>query len=221
MELLVFGHAGDPVMVFPTSMGRFFEYEDRGMVGALAGKIEAGQITLICVDSIDRESWYNRSIHPHDRVTRHLAYESYLLDEVVPFIQNGLPRHDPRITVTGCSLGAFQAGLLAFRHPDAIHRLLGLSGKYDNSMFLWGYADLETYLTNPLAFLRTLEDGHLLEALRAMQIIIVAGSTDPHIHESRELSSVLWEKGIPNTLDVWDGWVHDWPYWEKMIDKFL
>jgi len=33
MELLVFGHAGVPMIVFPTSMGRFFEYSDRGMIG--------------------------------------------------------------------------------------------------------------------------------------------------------------------------------------------
>jgi len=30
MELLIFGHAGARVLVFPTSMGRFFEWEDRG-----------------------------------------------------------------------------------------------------------------------------------------------------------------------------------------------
>ena len=35
MELLVFGHGGARVIVFPTSMGRFYEWEDRGMIGAL------------------------------------------------------------------------------------------------------------------------------------------------------------------------------------------
>ena len=39
MEALVFGHAGTPLLVFPTSMGKFFEYEDRGMIGTLAHKI--------------------------------------------------------------------------------------------------------------------------------------------------------------------------------------
>jgi esterase/lipase superfamily enzyme len=37
MELLVFGHAGLPVVVFPTSGGRFYEFEDRGMIAALSG----------------------------------------------------------------------------------------------------------------------------------------------------------------------------------------
>ena len=39
MEALVFGDGGSPLVVFPTSMGKFFEYEDRGMIGALAGKL--------------------------------------------------------------------------------------------------------------------------------------------------------------------------------------
>ncbi len=43
MELLVFGHGGLPVVVFPTSGGRFFEFEDHGMVAALAQRIEAGE----------------------------------------------------------------------------------------------------------------------------------------------------------------------------------
>ena len=56
MELLVFGHDGPPALVFPTSCGRFFEFEDRGMVNAVRDKLEHGHLQLICVDSIDSES---------------------------------------------------------------------------------------------------------------------------------------------------------------------
>src|ERR1041385_6152169 len=49
MELLIFGHAGTPTLVFPTSQGRFYEYEDRGMVWAMTGKIDAGALQLFCV----------------------------------------------------------------------------------------------------------------------------------------------------------------------------
>ena len=87
MELLCFGHAGTRVLVFPTSMGRFFEYEDNGMVASVADRIECGQLQLYCVDSVDSESWYNRGIHPHDRVMRHNAYESYLIYELLPLIR--------------------------------------------------------------------------------------------------------------------------------------
>ena len=48
METLVFGHAGTPLLVFPTSMGKFFEYEDRGMIGVLAQKIERGELQVFC-----------------------------------------------------------------------------------------------------------------------------------------------------------------------------
>jgi esterase/lipase superfamily enzyme len=51
MELLVFGHSGTPLLVFPTSLGRFFEYEDRGMISVLAGKIDGGGLQVYCVDS--------------------------------------------------------------------------------------------------------------------------------------------------------------------------
>jgi esterase/lipase superfamily enzyme len=50
MELLVFGHAGLPVVVFPTSGGRFYEFEDRQMIAALSGKIDAGRLQVFCVD---------------------------------------------------------------------------------------------------------------------------------------------------------------------------
>jgi esterase/lipase superfamily enzyme len=46
MEMLVFGEAGQRVLAFPTSMGRFFDWEDRGMVSALEA-LEAGNATVL------------------------------------------------------------------------------------------------------------------------------------------------------------------------------
>ena len=87
MELLVFGHAGPPVVVFPSSMGAFFEFEDRGMVGALRHKLESGWLQLYCVSSVDSESWYAKRMHPRQRIERHLQYQSYILGDVVPLIR--------------------------------------------------------------------------------------------------------------------------------------
>jgi len=42
IELLVFGHSGVPLLVFPTSMGRFFDYESRGMIDVISHKYENG-----------------------------------------------------------------------------------------------------------------------------------------------------------------------------------
>ena len=222
MELLVFGHGGPGAIVFPTSMGRFYEFEDRGMVGCLASVIESGSLRLVCVDSVDAESWYHWTAHPHDRLQRHLQYEGYLLEEVLPLIRSWRPGEpDQRIVALGCSLGAFHAALLALRHPSVVSRMLAVSGKYDNSNFLDGYSNQDSYFTNPLAFVPGLHDEWVLQSLRAMSISIVTGSTDPHVEEARQLSAALWERQVPNELDVWDGWMHDWPYWQAMLMKHL
>ena len=42
MEFLWFGERGYPVLLFPTSMGRFWQNEDFGLTGALADKVDAG-----------------------------------------------------------------------------------------------------------------------------------------------------------------------------------
>ncbi len=64
MELLVFGEGGTPVLVFPTSMGRFFQWEDFGMIAHLAPRIDAGWLQLWCVDSVDSESFYDKKKSP-------------------------------------------------------------------------------------------------------------------------------------------------------------
>src|ERR1700761_2616213 len=107
MELLCFGHAGTKVLVFPTSQGRFFEYENNGMVGSVADRIEHGLLQLYCVDSVDAESWYNRHAHPYWRVQRHMQYERYLVGDVLPLMAN--KNSSPRMTVTGCSFGGYHA----------------------------------------------------------------------------------------------------------------
>jgi esterase/lipase superfamily enzyme len=84
MELLIFGHAGARLLVFPTSMGRFFEWEDRGMTGVLGEHLERGWIQMVCVDSVDAESWYARWKHPAERALRQVQYDNYLLREVLP-----------------------------------------------------------------------------------------------------------------------------------------
>ena len=73
MELLIFGHAGAKVLVFPTRDGRFYEYENLRIVDALRHKIDAGQLQLYCLDSVDWETFYCWWCHPADRVRRHTA----------------------------------------------------------------------------------------------------------------------------------------------------
>ena len=50
MEYKVYGHGGRPVVVFPTSNGRFYQYEDSGMIDELRIFIDSGQIQIWTVD---------------------------------------------------------------------------------------------------------------------------------------------------------------------------
>ena len=71
MEMLVFGHSGTPILAFPSSLGRFYEWEDFGMVEALGHQLGSGFNRLYCVDSVDAESLYNRNVDPYVRIKRH------------------------------------------------------------------------------------------------------------------------------------------------------
>ena len=156
MELNVYGHAGARVLVFPTSMGRFHEYEDRGMVANLTDQLENGSLQLYCVDSVDGESFYNGWAHPSGRIVRHIQYEEYILNEVLPLTRarNG----NPFLMTHGCSFGAYHAVNIAFRHPHLFGRVLALSGKYDMSNFFGGYTDDNIYFNTPSQFVPNLNN---------------------------------------------------------------
>ena len=53
MEFKVYGHAGLPMIVFPCQDGKFYDFEDRGMVNTVADRLENGQLQLFCVGCVD------------------------------------------------------------------------------------------------------------------------------------------------------------------------
>jgi len=219
MELLVFGERGTPVLVFPTSMGRFYQWEDFGMIAHLAPRIDEGLLQLWCVDSVDEESFYNKQGDPPERARRHLAYDRYLAEEVVPAVRAENP--DPYLELIGASFGAFHAVALATRRPGIASRVIGLSGAYDAARWLGGSREDDAYFVNPLAFLPGLSDERLLRPLRETEFIIATGVDDPNVAGSRQVVAALQEKGVRAALHLWNGWAHDWPYWKEMVDTFL
>ena len=82
-EMLAFGNGGGlPLILFPTSFGSYYQNKDFGLVGSVSGYVDAGQVTVYCPDAIDLESFYNKSIHPADRMRTHNAYENVIVGEV-------------------------------------------------------------------------------------------------------------------------------------------
>lgn len=219
MEMLVFGHAGARVLVFPTSMAPFFEWEDRGMIEALREHLENGWIQVFCVDSIDRDSWYAEHLHPAIRAKNQDLYDRYIVQEVLPFTLHQNP--NPYLIVTGASFGAYHAVNFALRHPQAVGRVIGLSGYYDIKRWTGGYSDDLVYFHNPFDFIQHEHEPARLEALRRLDIILVIGREDGGCPNNEAFSRILWQKGIPHHLILWDGWVHDWPWWRQMIRLYI
>jgi esterase/lipase superfamily enzyme len=219
MELLVLGHAGARVVVFPTSQGRFYEWEDRGMGHALAEPLARGWIQLVCVDSVDAESWYDRGKWPGDRAWRHEQYDRYVHDEVLPF--SWRINRTPFLMVTGASLGAYHAVNFAGRHPWVVNRVIGLSGMYNIKELTRGYDDANVYAHDPSRYLAERADASWYDAMKRMEIILAIGRDDPHFQDNEYLSNVLWSRNLWHAFRPWDGWAHDWPYWQQMIRVYI
>lgn len=220
MELLIFGHAGPPMIVFPSSMGAFFEYEDRGMIEALAAKLEHGALQLYCIASVDTESWYNRRTHPRNRIRRHLQYEDYVLGDVVPLVHHLNP--SAGIGVTGCSFGAYHAMVIALRQPYTFTWCITMGGAFDIAQFLDGYFDEDCYFLNPPGFLPDLSDAYYLDQFRRNKWVLVTGEHDICRAATESFSGLMHHKGIPHSLHVWGhGSKHDWPDWRPMAAAYL
>src|SRR2546425_892694 len=200
MEMLVFGHAGARVLVFPTSMGSFFQWEDSGMIAALGDQLEQGNLQLFCVDSVDEESWYAKWKPPAERAWRQTQYDNYLVKEVLSFTKQR--NSNPYLISAGTSFGAYHAVNFAFRYPHLVGRVIGLSGRYDIKDFTNGYSDDNVYFNNPCDFIRNEHEPARLDAFRHMDIILAIGRDDPSSANNEYFSGILWGKNIWKVLIV-------------------
>ncbi len=226
MEFLVFGHAGAKVLVFPTRDGRFYEYEDLRIVDSLKHKIESGHIQLFCVDSVDHETFYCFWRRPQDRIQRHIHFEDYVLNEIIPFMNAKNPH--PCTIAHGCSLGAYHAANIAFRHPQYFQKLVAFSGRFDLTLeveyfhnLFDGYYDENIYFHTPTHFLPNLTSETQLNYLRKMDITLVIGKDDPFLQNNYALSHILNQKGIRHALYEWEGRAHQGQFWRRMAPLYI
>ncbi|WP_422487034.1 esterase family protein [Gudongella sp. DL1XJH-153] len=225
MPFKSYGHAGKPIIVFPSSGGRFYEYEDFGMIEACQGFIESGYVRFYAVDSIDNESWLNKHAWAGDMANRHNQYDTYITDELIPFVKEHSGWQGPMIA-TGCSMGGYHSANFYFRHPDVFDTLIALSGIYDIAFFVGdNVSDTDVYLNSPVDYLSNIEDENYLAAYRNGNIIICTGQgnwEEDSIRDTRAMDTILKSKGIPAWVDYWGQDVnHDWPWWRIQMQYFL
>ncbi|MFZ2961025.1 MAG: alpha/beta hydrolase-fold protein [Candidatus Ozemobacteraceae bacterium] len=222
LEILVFGHGGRPMMVFPSSDGRFFDFENFGMIETIAPFIESGKIQVFCPDSIDGESWYANK-HPADKARRANEYDKAIAEEVVPFVHR-LQGRAAGLIAHGCSFGAFHAANFYLRHPDQFEIGILLSGNYRIDFATGGYCDENVYLNEPLKYLPNLSNPWFFDQLRKNLLIICCGqgAWEDWRGEAQELAEIMRAKGLPCLFDMWgDDVCHDWPWWKRQIIYFL
>lgn len=223
MEIVIYGHYGFALLMFPTAAADFLEYERFYLIDAIAPFIEGGKCKAFSINSINNESWLNNWMNPRDKAIRHQQYNYYVTDEVVPFIFRDCQGATPIIT-TGASLGALHAANSFFRRPDLFAGVIAMSGSYDLKQYTDGYYDDNCYFNSPVDYLPNLSDDTILTQMRSNKHIhIVTGQGDYESPQaSIQLSDVLKSKAIPHELDLWGhDMPHDWPTWRQMLPHYL
>ncbi|MDH4119321.1 MAG: alpha/beta hydrolase-fold protein [Acidimicrobiia bacterium] len=221
LTLMRWGELGTPVLLFPTAGGDAGEADRMGLVGALAPLLADGRVKVYSVDSVAGRSWLERR-NPLHSAWLQQQFDAAIRWEVVPAIRSDCNSDGIEIIAAGASFGAFNAVEVLCRHPDAFRAAVGMSGTYDLSPWLEGGWSDTFYFSSPLHYLPDLGPGEQLDRLRSRFVLLATG-TGAHENpgESWWLGDVLGAKGIPNRVDNWPGWEHDWPTWRAMLPVYL
>jgi esterase/lipase superfamily enzyme len=218
-----YGHWGRPVLVFPSERGRAWDFESNGMVGAVAGLVEAGRLKIYCVDSYDAASWSDTGLPLEERARQHSRYESWIVSDVVPWIHRdcGGP---VEVTTLGCSMGAFHAANFALKRADLFPLAMCFSGNYDPSSWqAWGERGSAAYFNNPFDYVGHLRGDHLDWLRGRISLLLVCGQgqwedTTGSLQSTKHFAGLLAGQGIRHELDLWGHDVpHDWPSWRVQL----
>jgi esterase/lipase superfamily enzyme len=222
MPIVSYGHAGRPLLLFPTAAADYLENERFYLVKSVEPFLASGRIRLFSIDSCNRWAWMDTSLTVREQARRQALYSDYVENEVVPYIRGACG--DQAIGTTGASFGAFHAANALFRRPDLFDTVVAMSGFYDLAPdYLQGYSDDNSYYNNPLWYLPGLDEDYLTLLRTRARIIIVSGQGAYEAPDaSRRLSEILSKKSIPHVLDLWGHDVnHDWPWWRKMLPHYV
>ncbi len=222
MPIVSYGNYGFALLLVPTAAADYLEYERFKLIDALEPYINEGKIRVFSVNSINNESWLNNKITGEEKIQRHLQFNNYICDEVIPFIKTNTSIETP-IIICGASFGALHSMNLYLKRPDLINGVIALSGVYDLTEYSKGFYNEDVYFNSPLHYIPNLTDHEILTQIRNGKIIIATGSGDyEDPTANRKFSDVLQNKGIGHLIDIWGNDItHDWPTWRKMLPYFI
>jgi esterase/lipase superfamily enzyme len=223
INLVRWGHWGQPVLMFPTAGGDAEEIERMHLVGAVGELIEAGRIKVYSCDSISGRAFASRTGSVDYRCALLNRFEECIAQEVVPAIRTDCNSDSIEVIASGASLGAFHAVAVAARYPWLFSAAIGMSGSYDMEGLMGFRGTEDYYFSAPLSFVPNLAQGRLLDALRRRFFVLAyGGGRWENPEESWRIAGVLGSKGVPNRVDPWGPeYDHDWPTWRAMLPLYL
>jgi esterase/lipase superfamily enzyme len=225
LNVVRWGHFGQPVLLFPTAGGDAEEMERMHMIRELSELLEAGRIKIYSVDSVAARDWSDTEVSGESKCELLDAFQNAIRQEVVPAIRADCEDEEAEIIAAGASIGAFNALSAVCRWPDAFQAGVCVSGSYDVDRFMKNAPthDQHLYFSMPSRYLPNLDEGPLLERLRTRKVIFAHGGgrwEDPE--QDWGMAATLGKLGIPNRVDPWgDEYDHDWPTWRAMFPKYL
>ena len=223
MPIVSYGNYGFALLLVPTAAADYLEYERFQLIDSLAPFINAGKMKVFSVDSVNNESWMNNNMAPWDKSNRHVQWNSYIYNEVIPYIKSETSPETP-VFVSGASFGALHSMNLFLKRPDLINGVIAMSGVYDLTYYSNGYMDDNVYFNSPQHYMPNLTDHSVLENIRrSSHIHILTGSgsyEDPRA--GGEFAKILYDKGINYDFDNWgENYKHDWPTWRDMLPNIF
>lgn len=200
MEMVILGDKGTPVLVFPTHEGNHEEWSKNGVTRILSHQLENGYNQLFCVDTIDQRSLFNKEIHPSRKMIINGHYQSYILEEVIPYIH--AHNENPYLIVAGVGFGAYHALNMAFKYPRKFGKVIAIDGHYDIRNIMDNFYDDNVYYNNPVDYLSNLTELKYLSGIRNLDIRIASIGNDKTIEDFYQLSEIMNQKWIKHDLDI-------------------
>ncbi len=221
MGVLRIGHWGPALIYLPTCGGDHTEFERYGMEWDAKWWIDNGKVQFFSVDAINHLTYYNRHLHPADRVKWAMGYERYVVDEVLPLVRH--VTNNPFVGIFGASFGGYNVTNLYFKHPDQFDLAVSMSGVFDIRPHLDGYYDDNCYFNNPVDYLPNLSDPWYYRHYNEKSLYwMLCGENDICISDNDSFHAMLEWKGIRHWYDRWPAPCdHHEYWWKKMLPVVL
>jgi len=225
VHIWTYGYYGWPVVVFPSAAGFAHEWQAHGMVDLLDPLLRSGRIKLYCPESNVAEAWTRKETDPEWRIQRHILYERWVTETLVPWVRADCRTPEIPLATTGCSLGGMYAANFALKYPTTFTWALCMSGRYDVRQINGGHNSQSVYFNNPLAYVPNLQGEALSRIRQNTHVVLVCGRgafEEGCIEETLALGAVLKQKQIPSETDIWGPESrHDWAWWKKHLTKHM